>query len=153
MLRWRLSPPWRDERVALQRDLLGWVGSRSPLPELTSTRWFVVLYSVVPAALVLLRPREIVELTTLSGAIYGAVFLAPLLYALHGRRAPRRVAAWAALAVGGLTVLLWRPVVLARIPELGLLHEVVAGALAALLVFAPLQVGAPRRATPPDPPN
>ncbi|MCA9664251.1 MAG: hypothetical protein KC503_01650 [Myxococcales bacterium] len=125
--------------AAIQRDLLGWTDGRGPLPELTMTRVWIVLYSVIPAVLVLVLEGGIVELTTYSGAIYGAVFLPPLIYSLRGdddlARAPA-APAWTSLLVGAALVPLWAHGVRRWIPALRPVHQVVASAVGSFFAYA-----------------
>ena len=73
-------------------------------------------------------------MTTLSGGIYGAAFIPPLLFSLHRPR-PTLPGAFLCLLLGGATVFLWRAKVVAALPALAPVHEVVAGALVSLAVY------------------
>lgn len=132
--------------AAIQRDLLGWVGERSPLPELAMTRGWIVLYSVVPASFVLAYPGGIIELTTLSGGIYGAAFIPPLLWALHAKGRTSVAGAFLCLLLGGATVLLWKGLAHAHWPATKAVHEVVAGAVVSLAAYAAASVRVRRMA-------
>ena len=131
---------------ALQRDVLGWSGDRSPIPELTSTRIFIVLVSVVAAALVVLNPGQIVALAAFASALYAAAFLPPLIFLLHGNRPPNVRAAWACMAFGLPTVLLWKLVVVPAAPSMKVLHESVTGTVVALVAYVIVDRMMPRQA-------
>ena len=120
---------------ALQRDVLGWIGDKSPIPELTSTRIFIAAISVVAAGLVLLNPGQIVALAAFASALYAAAFLPPLLFLLHGKRTPNVAGAWAAMGFGLPTVLIWKLVLVPAIPPLKAVHESVSGTVVALLAY------------------
>lgn len=130
--------------AAIQRDLLGWEGGRGPLTELAATRLWIVLYSLVPASLVVILPGGIIELTTLSGGIYGAAFIPPLLFSLHAKRTSLP-GAISCLLLGGATVFLWKSAVVAALPALAPVHEVVAGGVVSLVVYALCHLLWPRR--------
>ncbi|MEM6707286.1 MAG: sodium:solute symporter family protein [Pseudomonadota bacterium] len=91
----------RDERLAVR-----------------ATRLCVLAFALLAAALALRPPAGIVELTTFSGSLYAACFLAPTLFGLYWSRGNAN-AAVAAMVSGIATLLIWRGAGLSAV-----LHEV-----------------------------
>lgn len=91
-----------------ERDLLG--ALRPQLEELGAlrrTRMAVVAFAILTAILALRPPAGIVELTSFSGALYGACFLPTVILGLHWRRGSGT--AVISSFVAGITVLAgWR---------------------------------------------
>ncbi len=102
--------------------------------ELLSTRVIVVALSILPAFLVLYNPAEIIALTTLSGAVFGAAFLPSLIHSLYSKTVPIK-AAWVSLITGFSSVLIWKFYIIANWPSFKMIHEVVAGTLISFLLF------------------
>tara|TARA_B100000029_G_scaffold516272_1_gene628306 strand:- start:8806 stop:10209 length:1404 start_codon:yes stop_codon:yes gene_type:complete len=118
---------------SIQRSLVGKTGTTSQ-QELHLTRCIVIFLSIVPALLVLYNPGEIIALTTLSGAVFGAAFLPSLIHSLYRKTKPVN-AAWASLFSGVFSVLLWKFFVTVEWAQLKIIHEVVAGTLISFIVF------------------
>ena len=118
---------------SMQRSLLSRPKS-NPQQQLHLTRCIVVFLSIVPALLVLYNPGEIIALTTLSGAVFGAAFLPSLIHSLYRKTKPVN-AAWASLFSGVFSVLLWKFFVTVEWAQLKMIHEVVAGTLISFIVF------------------
>ena len=102
--------------------------------ELFSTRIIVVALSILPAFLVLYNPAEIIALTTLSGAVFGAAFLPSLIHSLYSKTVPIK-AAWVSLIAGFSSVLIWKFYIIANWPSFKMVHEVVAGTLISFILF------------------
>ena len=115
------------------RDLFG---SHQAEGRIAVTRAWVVLISIVSMLVALRPPGGIVEVTALSGSLYAACFLPTLVVGLYWKRrsAP---GALACILVGGATVALWY---LARKRGWTSWHEVYAGVVAALAVYALVSV-------------
>ncbi len=91
---------------SVERDLLDPSGSRSSASTVGRTRWMVVVFASVTALIALRPPGGIVELTSFSGALYGACFLPALIFGLYGdRRSAQGVLA--SFVVGAALLVVW----------------------------------------------
>jgi SSS family transporter len=93
-------------------------GPASESSVLRSTRFHVVVFSAITAAIALNPPGGIVELTSFSGALYGACFAPAILLGLYWRRG-NGAAVLASFATGLVVLLTWQ-----RLPVSALVHEV-----------------------------
>ena len=91
---------------SVERDLLDPTGSRASERTVGRTRAMVVAFAAVTALIALRPPGGIVELTSFSGALYGACFLPALLFGLYGSlRSSAGVLA--SFVVGALVLVVW----------------------------------------------
>lgn len=105
------------------------------------TRWGVIGFAIVGAALALNPPAGIVEITTFSGSLYAVCFLPAVLLGLHWQRGDAR-SVMASMATGVVVLGGW---ILTGMSSH--LHEVFPALAASLLVFAVLgRARAPLRA-------
>ncbi len=74
---------------------------------LRSTRSWVVVFALLAAIAAIRPPGGIVELTSFSGAVFGACFLPPVLLGLHWRRGSG-ASVLTAIGSGLLVLLIWR---------------------------------------------
>lgn len=113
-----------------QRDLTGLLRKQdSDARRVSTTRVYVVLLAVVTALIALRPPGGIVELTSFSGALYGACFLPPVVLGLYWQRGNAAGALWS-FAVGIGVLVGW------RFSPLGAyVHQVFPAIFLSLLVF------------------
>lgn len=71
------------------------------------TRIYVGVFALITALIALNPPGGIVALTSFSGSLYAACFLAPLMFGLFWKRGDS-LTAFASIASGVITLLLWR---------------------------------------------
>lgn len=107
--------------------------TRDVLPagrSLTWTRWAVLGFAVVGAALALRPPAGIVEITTFSGSVYAACFMPAVLLGLHWQRGDER-SVLASMGAGLAVLLAW-----VISPWSEVLHEVFPALLTSFAVYA-----------------
>lgn len=100
--------------------------------EVRNTRLWVALFAAVTAVLALDPAGGIVTLTVLSGALYGACFVPPVILGLFWRRGDG-VCVLAAFAVGVASLLLWP-----ALPASAVVHEVFPALALSLTVYVSL---------------
>jgi Na+/pantothenate symporter len=93
--------------------------------------WVVVISLASVCAALMPWAEDIVTVTALSGSLYGACFLAPLVVGLFWRRAGS-TAAMSSMIVGGLTVIAW---FIAKRQGWTHLHEVFVGLAVGLTIY------------------
>jgi len=91
-----------------QRDIVGVLRpGRSDATAVRSTRLYIVIFALITAAVALNPPGDIVSLTALSGALYGACFFPAIVLGLYWRRGNGAAVVGSYLAgLGGL--FLWK---------------------------------------------
>ena len=113
-----------------ERDIAGFFRKkRDERSVLTSTRLYVALFALITALIALDPPADIVSLTALSGAVYGACFAAPLILGLYWERG-NGAAALASYATGLAVLFSWK-----HLPWADALHQVFPGVALSFLAY------------------
>lgn len=113
-----------------ERDVAGFFRKgRDERSVLSSTRVYVALFALVTALIALYAPTDIVSLTALSGAVYGACFAAPLILGLYWERG-NGAAALASYATGLAVLFSWN-----HLPWADALHQVFPGVAFSFLAY------------------
>ena len=93
--------------TTFQRDVSGLMfKSDSEKSAVRTTRVYVALFALITALIALNPPGGIVALTSFSGSLYAACFIAPLLLGLFWKKGDG-VAAATAIATGVIVLLVW----------------------------------------------
>ena len=119
--------------TTFQRDVAGLLRrASSDRSALRATRGYVALFALITAVIALNPPGGIVALTSFSGSLYAACFLAPLLLGLFWKMGDG-VAASGAMATGFAVLLVWP-----YLPAAAGLHRVFPAMALSLLVYGAL---------------
>ena len=103
--------------------------NRTERSVVSSTRVYVALFALATALIALDPPADIVSLTALSGAVYGACFAAPLILGLYWERG-NGAAAMASYATGLTVLFSWN-----HLPWADALHQVFPGVVFSFLAY------------------
>ncbi len=110
-----------------------WHGSASSVLVDKLQRIVMIPVAILPAALALNPPADVVPLTALSGALFGGCFLPALVLSLWWKQKNRRAAVWSIIA-GAAAVVLWSAGLAAAL-DLSYIHPVFAGLVVSLSVY------------------
>jgi SSS family transporter len=114
------------------RDIIAELGTVSAARQVQLTRWGVVGFAVLAAAIAIKPPGGIVEITIFSGSLYAACFLPLILFGLHWQRG-NAAAALGCVGIGVVVLVVW---LLAGFDSF--LHEVFPAMLASTAVYLSL---------------
>jgi Na+/pantothenate symporter len=114
------------------RDIIAELGAVSAARQVQLTRWGVVGFAVLAAAIAIKPPGGIVEITIFSGSLYAACFLPLILFGLHWQRG-NAAAALGCVGVGVVVLVVWLLTGLNSV-----LHEVFPATLASTAVYLSL---------------
>ena len=92
--------------TTFHRDVAGLLIKRSTSNDVRSTRVYVALFALITALIALNPPGGIVALTSFSGSLYAACFLAPLVLGLFWKQGDGFAAA-GAIITGVIVLLVW----------------------------------------------
>jgi SSS family transporter len=91
------------------RDIMSrWLGDHSDRAAIRATAVYVAIFALVTTIIALNPPGGIVTLSAFSGSVYAACFFPPMILGLYWRRG-NGAAVLAALVIGFVTLLAWKP--------------------------------------------
>ncbi len=108
--------------TTFKRDLVDIVLKRPLAEGIRETRIYVAIFAIVTAVIALNPPGGIVEMTSFSGALFGACFMPAVLLGLYWREGNGQ-AVIVSIIVGVLVLLTWNPIA-AYVTALSNIHQV-----------------------------